>query len=146
MLNRFDPALPVGAYKTFSVRAPISTHTRVATCTEVGCAAQEHGWVTYVDEGTELGQKQAHYIRHVSKRHYREGTLAELTSFGFPPGQSCFQQHRVSLERPEVFRVRPGDWRITPARHEIYTHHSAEDWLDEFATNQSKLADLVNRG
>lgn len=146
MLFRVDPAMPPGAYRTFSVRSPISTHTRRATCDEVGCAALEHGWVTTVDEATELGQRQAHYIRQKSGRHYKASRVGGLVSFTFPPGQQCFAEHRVSLDRPEIFTAQPGDWRIRPARHEVYVHKRAADWLDEFATNQDKLATIVNRG
>lgn len=145
-LFRVQPALEVGAYRTFRMARPTRTHTRVATCLEVGCEAQEHGWVTNVDENTLLGQRQAHYVRSLSGRSYRETRMAGLTSFTFPPGQQCFAEHRVSLERPEIFTVRPGDWRVQPARHEIYTHANADNWVDEFANNQIALAELVNRG
>ena len=147
MVFRLEPNLPVGAYRTFSVRSPISTHTRIASCLEVDCPAMERGWVTTVDESTLLGQRQAHYIRNASARHYTESrTAGGRVAFTFPPGQKCFQEHRVSLERPEIFTARPGDWRIRPARHDIYVHKRADDWLDEFATNQDKLATIINKG
>jgi hypothetical protein len=140
--------MSVGAYRTFSVATPLSTHTRVASCLEVECLAHENGWMTTVDERTELGRGQADYIRHAMtpRRYYTESREGDLTVFTFPAGQKCFAEHRIDLDRPAFFRARPGDHRIRPAQHEIYQYANGDDFVDDFANNQQALAERINRG
>lgn len=144
---RVPSKLPVEAVKTFQVLAPISTHFRAATCAEAGCGKHEHGWVSPIDESTELGKQQAWYIRNRSGRRYTEdrNQMAGLTAFVFEAGQECFAQHQVRLERPEFFIVRDGDWRGNPTGHR-HQHNNAADFVDEFATHQQVLADAIERG
>lgn len=117
-LTRVTPRLPPQSVKTYQVTAPVSTHWRPATCAEVDCAAWRHGWRTVVDERTDLGERQAAYIRSTcvpdalaaspagrGRRRYVEhrdahqvqdgtgppaGVVAGLTVFEFPAGQVCF--------------------------------------------------------
>ena len=154
-LNRAQPALPPHAYRTFSVRSPIQTHTRPATCKEVECDAYRNGWRTTIDTAARLpggftGLDQADFIRSRSGRAFVESWVsATVVVFEFAPGQQGFSpahDHRVSLNRPEWFFVRSGDWRIVPARHEIIQHTRARFWVEEFAENQQRLADIHNRG
>lgn len=99
-----------------------------------------------MDESTDLGQQQAHYVRSVSGRHYREDrTPAGLTEFTFEAGQTCFGEHKTRLDKPELFVVRGGDWRGNP-RHERHVHANADDWVDDFATHQDKLATELAKG
>lgn len=144
-LHRIAPALPVGAMKTFSVSAPLSTHTRRATCAEVDCGAWRNGWKTVIDLGTPLGGQQANYIRLHSGRSFVATERAGLVEFVFAAGQVCFAEHRVPLDRPEVYVVRDGDWRGNPTGMRR-THANAVDWVDEFANHQDKLADRLGRG
>lgn len=154
---RIQPQLPPAAYKTFQISSPISTHRKPATCAEAQCSHYLGGWATVVDEGTELGQAQAYYIRHDSGRKFAEepGGIG-LTRFVFEAGQTCFlppppgqpptHRHTVSLERPQIFVVREGDWRGNPRGIEPRIHTRAADWVDEFANHQQKLADARERG
>lgn len=151
---RAEPALPVGSYDTYSAITPRSTHTRPVSCAIVECGAYRHGWVTTIDLSAQLpsgltGADQADYIRACGRVFTESRVGDSLVSFAFPPGQQGFapdHDHRVSLERPPVLTRRPGDWRIQPARHEIYVHTRPEDWVDEFANNQIRLAERINRG
>lgn len=145
--QRIAPNLPVGAVKTYGIRAPLQTHWRPATCAEVECLAYQRGWRTTVDVRSELGARQAYYIRMHSGRSFEVSEVNELgmVTFTFPAGQKCFQEHRVPLERPQIFVVRGGDWRGNP-RGEFRRHVRAADWVDDFAEHQDKLADRFTQG
>lgn len=143
-MNRITPAGPAHAYKTYSITSPVSTHFRTGSCEEAGCLAHRHGWQTTVDEATELGQRQAHYIRSSSGRRFaQERTEAGLTAFTFEAGQRCFATHKVPLERPELYVVRGGDWRANPTG-EHRTHANAQDWVEDFGEHQDRIARVVN--
>lgn len=147
---RVEPQLPVQAYKTYELRAPLASHWRPASCAETGCEAYEHGWRTVVDETTPLGQQQAAYIRSRAGRAYREErsdepAQARMTVFVFPAGQPCFRagQHRVPLEREPLYIVRGGDWRGTTGDQRQL---NAAAWVDDFATHQNNLAEQIEKG
>jgi hypothetical protein len=140
-----EPLLPEHAKKTYSIRAPRATHWRAASCTEVACEGQEHGWVMLIDERTELGQRQAHYIRRESARRFTEQTEGGLTSFTFEPDQTCFTPHEVPLGKPELYIVRDGDLRTVRPTN-VRLHQRAEDWADDFATHQQTIADAIQEG
>lgn len=141
---RIPPQGPPQAYKTYSVVSPVATHFRDASCEEVGCVNAVHGWVTDVDESTQLGQQQAYYIRRESGRRFvEEHPDSGLTRFVFAPDQECFAQHKTRVDRPERFLVRPGDWRVSARPYE---HTRPELWLEDFAENQQTLADRVREG
>ena len=112
-LNRVTPVGPIQAYKTYSVRAPQSTHWRPATCEEVDCEAFLHGWVTA------LKTHQEDLIDQVKRSGRAWSSLAAdpfTTTFVFPPGTKCFaaRSHRIQV-RPEIYVVRAGDWRGNPS-------------------------------
>jgi hypothetical protein len=144
-LTRITPVGPAHAYRTFAIAAPKATHTRLAGCEEVGCIAQHNGWVTSVDEATELGQRQAHYIRTRSGRPFKEQRHETLVDFVFPPGTECFAGHRVKLDRPEIYIVRDGDWRGNPTG-ENRRHARAADWVEDFSEHQDRINSAVKRG
>jgi hypothetical protein len=139
---RIDPALPVGAYQTYSITAPHDRTIRAA-CEEVGCANWLNGWKTVIDESSEQGRAQAAYIRHQSGRTFREQQTGEgLTVFTFDSHQRCFADHRT---RPETYAVRDGDWRGNPTgRRRI--HANAQDWTEDFGEHQQRIADQHERG
>jgi len=146
------PHLPPEARKTYQVVSPIETHTRPASCAEADCGAYIHGWKTTVDESTELGQGQAHYIRKESGRAFTEQVEPGLTVFTFDAGQRCFAagEHRVPLDRPEFYIVREGDhdgkrWR-NPRGTDPYRHANGADWVDDFANHQQRIADRIAEG
>ena len=146
-LFRPEPKLPAAAMKTYAIVAPKTTHTRPATCREAGCANFERGWWTRVDESTELGQRQAYYIRMHSGRAFSVSALPDgRTEFLFPPGQTCFVEHTVALERDPFFIVREGDHRGNPRGTPAITHTRAELWVEDFAEHQQRLADRLGQG
>lgn len=144
---RLDPQLPVGSMKTYQVVAPRSTHFREATCAEMNCPNYMHGWMTEIDESSELGQSQAYYIRNSSGRHFTENRNVRpgLTVFTFEAGQKCFSTHQTRLEKPEIFLVKGGDWRGNPTGMRRQ-HANADDWVEDFAEHQDKLATRLNQG
>lgn len=157
--TRIPPRLGAHQVQTYQVAAPPATHTRSASCAEVDCPAHAHGWTTTVDEATELGQRQAAYIRHecspatatvvapAGRRRYVESrTQTGLTAFTFPAGQTCFASHTVPLERPALYIVRGGDWRGNPAGVPGRTHRRPQDWVEDFAGHQDRLAQLQRKG
>ncbi len=140
-LTRVDPALPVGAVQTYQIAAPPDIEV-VAACETVGCAAWRNGWDTVVDERTDLGRRQAAYIRQRSYRTHRELKTAEgLTAFRFEPGQRCFADHRT---RPARYLARAGDWRRNLGL--IRSHTRPEDWVEDFAEHQDALKQRLERG
>ena len=138
---RLEPALPVGAMQTYSIRSPHDTAVRSAC--GPGCAEYDHGWETRVDESTPLGQFQASYIRQTSGRTFREARTGDgLTVFVFESGQRCFADH---MTLPERFLVRGGDWRGNPSGTRR-VHQRAADWVEDFGLNQQAVKDSIERG
>lgn len=146
--HRFEPALAPEHRKTYAIRQPKDTHWRAASCAEVECAHYLNGWRTLVDEATDLGQQQAHYIRYEQRRGYTECREAGLTVFDFEPGQPCFQAdtHQVPLGKPALYVVRDGDWRGNPRGTRPYVHSRPDDWLDDFQNHQISIAERIQRG
>lgn len=146
MLNRIEPVGPVGAYKTYQVAAPVSTHFRPGSCAEAECPNHLHGWRTVIDESTDLGRQQASYVRSQSGRRYQEDRDEHgLTVFTFEAGQRCFGRHQIPLEREPLYIVRGGDWRGNPTG-ERRQHVTATDFVDDFGEHQERLADRLTRG
>lgn len=147
-VNRpWTPRVPAKAMQTFQIVAPKATHTRKATCEEVECEQYARGWRIQVDLNTDLGQKQAHYIKHSSGRSYRVTDQREgLVTLEFRPNQPCFQEHRVPIGRPEVFRVKGGDHRGNPLKTPTRVHKKPEFWLEEFQENQDRIKTRIERG
>ena len=147
-VQRIVPQMPVQAYKTYGMSMPLASHWRPATCEEVDCEAYRAGWVTTIDLDTELGRKQYHYCTHEDRsRSYSEQRVTmTLVKLLYKPGNRCFRSgdHRLPLERPVIFSVRGGDWRA--ATTSVRTHVRAEDWIDDFAEHQDKLATAFQRG
>lgn len=147
-MNRIQPILSAGSFRTFQVMAPRKTHFRSATCQEVNCPRITLGWASIIDESTGLGQRQADYIRRASGRKFTEERTPEgLTRFVFAPNQECFDQHYTrDWNRPELYFVRDGDWRGNPRGTRARQHSRPEHWVEEFAENQSALADRIEKG
>lgn len=146
-LNRVIPSIGPERYKTYQLLAPVATHRRPATCEEVSCDASAHGWLTLVDEATDLGQRQAAYIRRDSRRAFRESRTPEgLTRFEFSAGQRCFAQHSVPIERDPLFIVKDGDFRGNPRGTRPRQHVRAADWVEDFAEHQDKIVREIEKG
>ncbi|SFY52045.1 hypothetical protein [Streptomyces sp. F-1] len=148
-MHRIEPQMPAAAYKTYQIVAPQSTHWVAATCAEVDCAHYLNGWQSVIDEATELGQRQAHYIRKQSGRAYREERRPDgLTVFTFEAGQACFNaaKHQKRTGRPELYIVRDGDHRGNPRGTAPRQHVRAADWVEDFAEHQQALANEHQKG
>jgi hypothetical protein len=144
-VNRLTPVMPVQAYKTYQLSAPISTHHRRASCAEVECERWRNGWVTALDERTEDGARRAGYIRTRAGRAFRERPdPSGLTVFTFSPGQRCFKPHFTPLERDPLCVVRGGDWRGLIGQRRV--HQRPEHWVEDFALHQDSLATRFQRG
>lgn len=170
-VNRFEPAGPAGAYKTYSVRKPLATHWRPATCAEMceradrlraagqaddgdaaDCEPYRHGWATpAVDDDTvAFLRRLCQGLEDGHRRAFVE--QAEETSgrrlFVFEPGTTCFRvsQHVVPLDRPELYVVRDGDHRGNPLRTQPFVHSTADAWVDDFGTHQDRLRRTIEGG
>ena len=144
-LNRIQPQGPAQAYKTYQLLQPLATHFRPATCEEVDCPAYLHGWKTVIDESTELGQRQAHYIRDESDRRYQRDPVVfgqGPVTYMFEAGQRCFRQHHEPLEREPLALVKDGDWRMSQNPRQL----SPDDWVDDFQNHQDRLHTQQERG
>lgn len=142
---RITPKLPPEALKTYGIMAPKETHFRRASCKEVDCPRYANGWKTIVDLSTDLGVKQARYIREHSGRKYTVTKEGELATFVFGPEQQCFTPHSVPLEREPLYVVRGGDWRGNP-RGTPTVRRGAADWVDDFANHQDQISRKIEKG
>lgn len=143
-INRPVPKLGPERYKSYSWRQPLQTHFRRVTCADVRCNDYVHGWVTVVDTGTELGQRQFDYLSKDRSRNPRmEKTGTSLVSFTYPPGNEAFDGPKHEHYRPigydPVMLVHGGDFRGNP-RREPARIMRPQDWIDDFATHQDRLA------
>lgn len=140
-LNRLAPAMPVGAYQTYGYKRSRDIVIK-GTCQSVGCPDYRHGWDSIIDETTDLGRSQAHYIRTQSGRTFKElKDVAGLTVFRFESGQRCFTDHRTIREK---FYVRGGDWRKNQGL--IRAHANGADWAEDQAEHLDRLKTRIERG
>lgn len=140
---RIVPQIGPEHYKSYSIRAPLSTHWKRATCADYECDEYLYGWTTTVDISTELGRKQAHYILHDKSRSFKHEQLGpNLVAFRYGPGQTCFKNndHRTGVGRAPLLLVQEGDWRGNPRNTPPRVFKSVEDWRDDFAEHQDKIA------
>lgn len=138
---RLDPAMPVGAYKSYSVKLPPDTWVKSA-CEDVLCDRWQLGWTTTLDESTADGAILAGLVRRSGRTFKEQRTGEGVTVFTFEPGQRCFAEHRT---RPELHIVRDGDWRGNPTgRRRV--HATAADWVEDFGEHQQRVADQTERG
>lgn len=144
--QRVRPHLPASSMVTFALRQPLKTHFVRIDCKAAGCLAYANGWTSAIDTSTELGQQQARYIQDHSGRSYRLVERLPLLMFDFPPGQQCFEGHHRALERDPVAIVRSGDWRGDPRGDIRRRHTTLEDWVDQFANHQDRLATRLAQG
>lgn len=146
---RITPAAGPEFFQSYHMRSPLRTHWRPASCEEYECGDFLQGFVLTVDVSTELGQRQAYYVRHDRTRRMHEQRVGEtIIKFVYGPGNTCFRQgeHRVPIGRPPLLLVADGDWRGNPRRTPVRRHRSAEDWVDDFRNHQDRLNDQARRG
>jgi hypothetical protein len=144
-VNRVEPAMPPEAYKTFQITAPVSTHWRKATCTEVDCPNYLNGWRVRI-EG--LDPQMLHAARTSGRRHTELPVAEGETWLVFDAGQPCFRaaEHRKRIDRPELYVVRDGDHRGNPRGTKARLHQRPEHWTEQFAEHQQALADAHEKG
>lgn len=149
--QRFTPRMPVGAYQTYRIVAPVSTHWRPATCAEVECTAYERGWASTVIAGDDM---EATLLRASDglidgrrRRYTRHPQPDGFVRYVFGPGQPCFKAstHRVRLDRQEIYLRRGGDWRGNPTG-EVVRHSRPEHWVEDFGEHQQAIADRIAKG
>lgn len=148
LVNRPTPIGDPQHYKSYTMRAPVRTHWRPATCEEYECLDYQYGWVTTIDLSTDLGQKQYHYLTHDKERRYSMQRLSlSIVKFIYGPGHRCFRsdEHKVAVGKPPKLLVVGGDWRGNP-RGEVRVHTRIEDWVDDSRVHQDKISTLVKRG
>lgn len=147
-VNRITPSVGAEHYQTFQISAPTKTHWREVPCDgrPGGCKNAEFGWKVTLDLNTELGQRQARYIKHQSGRKFEVVSQENgLVVLHFPGGQPCFSTHRVRIDRPENFVVKGGDFRGNPLGKRPRSVNSGE-WVERFAENQARIAEVRERG
>jgi hypothetical protein len=141
--SRLAPKLGPQFYKSFSLRRPLTSHWREATCEEVDCPDWRFGWFTTVDTSDDLGQRRYHFITHdKTRRPSVQHVGGSLWRFSFGPGFTCYRahEHRVQIDRPPLLLVAEGDYRGNPRGIPAHVHQTAEDWADDFANHQDRLA------
>lgn len=140
---RVQPNLPVQAYTTFALNSPKATHTRPATCEEVGCEPFLYGWVTRLP----LEHPLAVYIASGSHgRRFMETTTGTAErEFTFPAGQKCFKstQHVLEVGREPIATIRGGDWR---GKTTETLKVGLPEWVERFGLNQQAIKDTHDRG
>lgn len=147
LARRPIPRMGTNSYLTFAARTPLQTHSRAATCAEVGCEGYQNGWTIPL---TGIDPQLEHVARH-SGWHFREVDgvnygLGEGKYLVFAPGQPCFvsHKHRISLDRPAFYFVGRGDHRSFDIRRA--TQRREQDWVDQFANHQQQLREAQERG
>jgi hypothetical protein len=132
--------------QTFQVRAPAGAY-RLGTCEEAECEHYARGWKMQIDLQSELGQKQAYYIKHQSGRSFTHEVLPSgLVELVFKGGQPCFREHKIRNDVPDTFLVKGGDARGNPLKTPTRVHKRPEFWVEEFAQNQARIAEVHQRG
>lgn len=140
--NHLEPAGNPGAYQTYSIKAPITSHYVPATCEEVHCADYEGGWMVKL---TGLSEQMIYTAKNTGRK-FVQTDLGEGPALVFEAGQPCFRAstHRKPNGRPEIFLRRNGDFR-TP-RTPVTRFKRAADWRDDFGEHQERIADQINQG
>jgi hypothetical protein len=143
-INRAPVRTRVDKMITYRVASPRATHTRPASCAEVNCQDHARGWQAFVPAGSEqettVRMIMSGALDGVRRLAGEEREAGGLIRFVFPAGQPCrwASTHRVSLNRPEFYTVRGGDWRgstglirrhVGPRAGELW----AEDSQDTFS-------------
>lgn len=141
--GRLPPAMPVGAYKTYNIGTPISTHWAPTTCEQIDCEQWREGWAVQIQG---LDEEDLHAMRTSGRHHRVFEVSATETWWVFEPGQPCFAAatHMRRLEKPELFTTRSGDFRGDPTGRGLQPL-SAQSWVDDCGENQVNLAEWIEK-
>lgn len=153
-MGRIQPQMGAEAYKTYSIVAPASSHFRPATCAETDCPDYLNGWRVRV-EG--LPADMLHTARTarfqvngrwVPYKHAEMPVAPGETWLVYEAGQPCFHagEHRLRLDKPELFLVRDGDHRGNPRGTRARMHQRPELWVEDFGEHQQNIADAIAKG
>ncbi len=134
--------MAVTAYKTYAVRTPRTSTERIS-CAVAECERHRTGWRTVLDTALEAHLRVARWVRDESGRRFTWTMVGTVITFDFPPGQTCFQEHRRAV-RPALYVVRDGDHRGNPTGRKVRL--TERQWLDDFGEHQEKLAAEQQRG
>lgn len=153
-MGRIQPQMGPAAYKTYSIVAPTSTHFRPATCAETDCPDYLNGWRVRIEgllpEMLHTAKTARFQVngRWVPYRYVEEQLAEGFTYLVFEAGQPCFRarEHRLRLDRPELFLVRDGDHRGNPRGTRARMHQKPESWVEDFGEHQQNIADQIERG
>lgn len=137
-LNRWTPALPVTAMKTYA----LSLYKRKATCAEAECEHYLKGWVSPVP----IGSTDEEILKRSGRKWFRVEERDGMHLYYFGEGQKCFKanQHFVTVDREPLHIVRDGDWRANPTGRR--TQLRADQWLDSFKESTAKVIERKERG
>jgi len=133
-VQRLDPVLPVRAMQTYKVSRPAATHSRPATCEEVECPDFVKGYVVRLPRGDDrialLREAAAGRVDGL-KRSMADVTGIDSAEQVFLMNGPCLKatQHRVPIDRPEIYLVRGGDWRANLGL--IRKHARPEHWVED---------------
>lgn len=128
--------------RAYVLRHP-TDRTVPAACEQVGCLARRRGWETTCDLSTELGRRQAAWIRSSSGRTFTEVPAgAGVVVFRFAPGQRCFAEHRTL---PTLYLVRHAHrGRDLGA---VRRHSRPADMVEDWATHLDTVReDMIRHG
>ncbi len=122
--------------RDYRIVMPHDRFVRTA-CEDSGCDAWRYGWDTLADETTDLGRRQAAYIRTQSGRAFREMKAPDgLTVFRFEPGQRCFADHQS----------RAGRLLVTHGHRLVREHSSLAGLAEDYTEHTGRLADQAQKG
>jgi len=122
---------------TFQITRP----SHVVTCAESGCTYYLNGWRTIVDAG------KAELVRRLRGYSFTEARTPDgLFEFTFPAGQECFDSRSGDPDRAhrQGWDGRERLFERTAWGHR--EHVRADDWVDSFANNQIRVAEIAERG
>ena len=154
IVTRIAPELGPQYYKTYQMDMPLDSHWRWVSCEMYECDPFMKGFVLKCDISTELGKRQAYFALHDTTRSCTmERVSPIMVHFHYKPGNKCFHnipgdelRHKLPIGRPPFYLVSGGDWRGNPRGTTTMTHRRPEDWIDDFANHQDKLATVFQRG
>lgn len=137
--------------RSWSVRAPLSTHWKPATCAEFECDEYMYGFSITLLRDHEKFEAQYHYITHDRSRRYSmQQPDANRVVFVYGPGNAgmglAHAQHKVPIGRPPLLLVADGDWRGNPRGTPARRHVRVEDWIDDSANHLDKIRTAYQKG
>lgn len=135
---------PARLFKGYQIQAP---YTRVfrerITCEQAECPDYVNGWMVPAQALT--AQHWAD-IRRLGYSWKRFDVSASERYIAFEAGQRCFRAdtHTRLVRDPLFIEHKGAKWG--PRHFGDGRQHTADTWVDSFATHQDKLADEARRG